>query len=189
MAGERLPRCVRALDSESVEEGLAQQLHLVLTSAKSQALVGQRALLACIDSSSSIPVHCQCWHKGARVKSQTGYFADVSLLLLSDCRKQEVLSVDRLDSFPWLWGPYEVSESPKSFVTLTEGELQVQKYRARTAFAKHMALKNKLMYFTLPSFSPDILGVNLALASPSLQVPSSVLADWKAIIELANSSP
>lgn len=49
-----------------------------------------------------------------------------------------------------------------------EGELQVQKYRARTAFAKHTAFKTKRMYFTLPSFGPDILGVNLALASSIL---------------------
>lgn len=55
---------------------LAQQLHLVLTSVKSQALAGQRVLLACVDSSSSIPVHCQCWHKG-----QVSKASQVTLLM------------------------------------------------------------------------------------------------------------
>lgn len=38
--------------------------------------------------------------QGASVKSQPGYFADVMLLVLSGCKKQEVLSVDRLATFP-----------------------------------------------------------------------------------------
>ena len=102
------------------------------------------------------------------------------------------MSVDRLAIFPWLLGPREVSEIPKSFVSLTKWELQVQKYRAGGPSAKCMALKNKLISLSLPCFLPGILGVNLAAASSSLQVPSTpsvTVASSKAVVKLVNSTP
>lgn len=189
VAGEHLPWHVRAPEPGATGEGRGTTAAVGVNRAKSKT--GRADGVPPIDSHSSIPVDCKCWHKGwASKASQITLLMSCFYCLAAAENKRKlsasvtsvacvlyqqewfkVLSVDRLAVFTWLLGPWEVSEITKSFVSLIKWELQVQKYRAS---AKCMAFKTELIKLSLPSFGPDILGVNLAPASSSLQVPSSL---------------